>query len=152
MNRQDTVAFRIEYKGTGPFWNSRVAQFLSRKCRQVAPEWKSFDEICESFLEYYCFHADSPHDHAGFAWHLDRGTKELRFGFSSMKALFEECGIRKFDLYEKQLRGLLDTVPGFCVRAYMVEPLAQSRSEILFQENTAVCLEEATSWTQLLSL
>ena len=152
MKNQGTLAFRLEYKGNGPFWEPKITRLLERKCRQVTPEWKNLDESCSSFLEYYCFHADSPHAHPAMAWHLDHGTPHIRFGFATISSLLEQCGADRISLYEKQLRGLLEHVPEFSVRAYLVDALAQSDTEILFQTHRATCMAQANSWDELLKL
>lgn len=145
----ESLAFRLEYEGRGPFWCPDTMRQVIRQCRKLTPHWKR-DEIgqgCSSFLEHYCANAQCPFDVKQFDAYLTRGENpNWKFGFKSKTDIETELGLTWSPLYREQFAMLLNADRGFCVRAYLARGLAESRTEILFDAARSELLAEARSW------
>ncbi len=154
MYFSQTLAFRVEWNGRGPFWQDKTLTELVRHCRKLTPHWKQHDSPSSTFLEHYCAMADSPYDNKDFDRHLSRlpdNDCSLGFGFLSVQGLREAFSL-EVALYQEQFQLLLERTTAFRVRAYSCLPLALSATEVLFRWSSAELLDEAASWQQVLAL
>lgn len=137
------LAFRIEWRGKGPFWEAQGFRELVRACRKATPEWKTLDLPCSSFVEYYCSMADSPYDHPAFEWHLSRrpeSSSRYGFGFVSRQALETALGL-DYPAYRTQFETLLERDHRFSVVARLVPTVAESKTELLFRWDKSEIVE-----------
>ncbi|MGR5560018.1 hypothetical protein ACQKQC_27610, partial [Vibrio fortis] len=72
--------------------------------------------------------------------------------FSYKAALLQEFGVTSSALYLAQFQKLLDTEPSVTVRVYLAHVLAQTPTEVLFDNQRSEMLEEAGSWDTFLRL
>lgn len=152
MFSRDTLAVRIEWEGRGPFWCEKTRRLLERLCRKETPDWKMSEEA-STFVQHYITHAPSPYDEPAFEWHLSRmkdADTSLSFGFTGKDSLIEQFGL-DLSRYKRQFQALFNR-PEFAVRAYLVQSLAQSDSEVLYRRANAELVEECKSWNQFFNL
>ncbi|MBC9968504.1 hypothetical protein IB284_26050 [Ralstonia insidiosa] len=156
VTSQEAIVFRLECDGVGPFWCERTMRRLIRQCRKLTPEWKRADDAqqCSSFLEHYAAHAQFPYDVPEMDFFLSRAnpSPHWRFAFSYKAALLQEFGVTSSALYLAQFQKLLDTEPSVTVRVYLAHVLAQTPTEVLFDNQRSEMLEEAGSWDTFLRL
>lgn len=150
MNLPDELlAWRIEWKGKGPFWCSKSSAEVIRHARKATPLWKLEPalEAAPTFLEYYCAHASCPYDHPTMEYLLSRemigiGGRTYGFGFESEEQMHEALGLNAHATYRRQFDALLKGPYPFAVRAYLVRALACHDGEVLFRWDQAQLLEE----------
>lgn len=147
----DSIVYRIEWKGKGPFWLDGQTEEIEKACKKIAKPEKKMMWECDTFIDYYLANATSPHDYNKMSECLCRGQVGMyKFGFNSIDALMYSLGFKE-RLYVKQFMGLFET-GHFKVRACLVEWVDYHKTETLYLASSEQLVEEASTAKQFLNM
>ena len=144
----DSIVYRIEWKGSGPFWFMKTREEIEKTCKKIArPGKRDAKWYPDDFLSCYISSAPGPYDYPAMDSYLSMSPDgTYKFGFNSIQCLITQLALYK-EFYEKQFKGLFKT-GFFKVRAYLVEYVAYHETETLFVARTTQLLEEASTWEE----